>query len=98
MTVQNSNSYKANTSAVKSEVIVRDVLVSNLPKKNKCNECCTKCNKDACCCFKCCVKSFSCCLNGLQGICNISSSGCMMCGTGCAACSQCIEEVDCDGK
>ena len=85
-------------SAVKNEVIVRGVLATDLPKRNKCKECCSKCNKDVCWCFHCCVKSWSCCLNGAQGVCNISAAGCMMCSTCCTGCSKCIEEVDCDGK
>lgn len=97
MSEPNRNNQKENT-AVNNVVMLRDVIASELPKKSSCKECCSKCSKDICGCFRCCVKSWSCCLNGVQGICNVSAAGCMMCSTFCTGCSNCIEEIDCDGK
>ena len=89
---------KRENSAVKNEVIIRDVIATDLSNENKSKKCCSTCNKDVCWYFYCCVKSWSCCLNCVQGICNISATGCMMCSTCCTGCSKCIEEVDCDGN
>ncbi len=89
---------KKDNLVVKNEDIVINVIVPDLPKKNKCKECCSVCDKDVCWCFHCCIKSWSCCLNCVQSVCNISAAGCMMCSTCCTGCSNCIEEVDCDGK